>query len=306
MVTWHDTPDAIRLSDHNKRHENDGADEINVDGLTGLLADEQHVLATEIDYGLSFQGVITTYTDSTHFKVSTLAGKGTGFFKPFAGAAYGIYVVKADGAAPEGQMTPVVAYTSADGTFQHVAFSGGNLAVGDIVLIIHHLVASLDDIMANLAAIFHHFHSRYRVYPQDASATITLVADAASNTFGSWTEIIPIDTIDFSYMVSGLVIEALDAATTIFIQLGYSITDGDDPTTTQILGERRVLLPTPVSRATEVLGLMAASCPANAKLWGRMKTASVAADEAEISVVVTRHAEITNPISHLTTWPWSS
>jgi len=96
-----------------------------------------------LDYGLSFYAQVTTYTDTTHFKAAGLAAKGAGFFKPTAGAAYEIYVVQADAAAPEGQMTPVVAYTTADGTFQHAAFSGGNLAVGDVVLIIHPLLASL-------------------------------------------------------------------------------------------------------------------------------------------------------------------
>jgi len=96
-----------------------------------------------LDYGLSFYAQVNTYTDTTHFKASGLAGKGAGFFKPTAGAPYEIYVVQADAAAPEGQITPVVAYTTADGTFQHAAFSGGNLAVGDIVLIIHPLIASL-------------------------------------------------------------------------------------------------------------------------------------------------------------------
>jgi len=164
----------------------------------------------------------------------------------------------------------------------------------------------LDDLLANIAVLQHHIHSRTRVYPQDVGATITLAADAVANTFGSWTQIVPIDTIDFMYMVKGIVIEAVDAATTYLIQLGYSIVDGSDPTTLQILGERRLLLPTPVTKATELLSLSAAHCPANAKLWGRLKTASIAADEAEVSVVVVRHLDITNPIAQLETWPYST
>lgn len=95
-----------------------------------------------LDYGLSFKGVVTEYVDTTHFKVSSLAGFGTGFFKPIAGSAYEILVVQADGAAPEGQQTPVVVYTSLDGTFQHIAFSVP-LAIGDIVLIINPIIAAL-------------------------------------------------------------------------------------------------------------------------------------------------------------------
>lgn len=172
-----------------------------------------------------------------------------------------------------------------------------NLAVVD---------ANVDDSLANIAVLQHHIHSRFRVYPQDVGATITLAANAVANTFGSWTQIVPINTIDFKYMVIGLLLEAVDAATTYLVQLGYSIVDGADPTTAQIIGERRIKLVTvPIARATEVLGIAASHCPANAKLWGRLKTASIAADEAEVSVAVIRHIEITNPRDNLATWPWS-
>ena len=165
----------------------------------------------------------------------------------------------------------------------------------------------VDDLLTNVAILNHHIHSRTRTYPQDVGATITLAANAAANTFGSWTEIIPIDTVDFMYMAVGLIIEAVDAATTYFIQLGYSIVAGTDPTTAQIIGERREKLVTvPIARATEILEFSAKHCPANAKLWGRLKTASTNADEAEISVLVIRHTEITNHLSHLATWPWST
>ena len=169
------------------------------------------------------------------------------------------------------------------------------------------LQSNVVDTLANLATVYHHVHARTRVYPQDIGATITLAADAVANTFGSWTEIIPINTIGFMYMAVGLIVEQVDAATAYFIQLGYSITDGDDPTTAQILGERRIRLVTvPIARATEVLAYQAAHSPANAKLWGRLKTASGDADEAEVSAVVVRHTEITNHVAHLTTWPWST
>ena len=163
-----------------------------------------------------------------------------------------------------------------------------------------------DNTLADVATLFHHLHSRTRAYPQDVGATITLAAAAPANTFGAWTQIVPINTVDFGYMCEGLIIEAVTAATTYFLQLGYSITDGDDPTTAQIVGERRIRLVTvPIARATEQLEFAASHCPANAKLWGRLKTASINADEAEISVVVTRHTNITNHIAHLVTWPWS-
>ena len=166
---------------------------------------------------------------------------------------------------------------------------------------------NVDDLLGNLAAVEHYDHSRSRVYPQNVGSTITLAADAAANTFGSWTELVPINTIGFAYDVMGLVIEAVDAATAYFIQLGYSTTAGDDPTTAQIQGERRFKIVTiPPSRATEAIHFYSQNVPANAKLWARLKTASTDDDEAEVSVVITRHQEITNPVSLLTTWPWTT
>lgn len=94
------------------------------------------------DYGMAFYGIVTTATDTQHFKISGLSGLGTGWFKPAAGAPYEIFVVQADGAAPEGESQPVVAYTSSDGTFQHAVFSA-QLAVGDEVLILIPMIASL-------------------------------------------------------------------------------------------------------------------------------------------------------------------
>lgn len=168
------------------------------------------------------------------------------------------------------------------------------------------IIGRIRDTLGNLAKREHHEHSRSRVYPQDVGATKTLTANAVANTFGNWAEIIPITTVDFCYELVGLVIEATNAATTYFIQVGFSTAGGSDPTTAQIMGERRLILGTPISKATEILGFWSQNCPANAKLWGRIKTASVNADELEVSVVVIRHIEITNPIAMLTTWPWST
>lgn len=157
----------------------------------------------------------------------------------------------------------------------------------------------------NVAIIEHYHHSRHRVYPQDVRLVADLVA-AAANVFGDWIEIIPIDTVDFGYEVVGLVIEETDAATTYLIQLGFSLVAGTEPTTTQIAGERRTLLPTPAVRATELLEIKSQDIPAGAKLWGRVKSKAGGSETLGISVVVARHMEITNPITKLTTWPWTS
>ena len=138
-------------------------------------------------------------------------------------------------------------------------------------------------------------------------ATVTLISDGVADTFGSWTEIVPIDTIDFIYQCLGLVIHGVDAASTYFIQIGYSIIDGSDPTTAQILGERDIkIVDIPIARATEILDFHSGECPANAKLWGRLKTDGGVTDEAYITAVVSRHIHLAREYSHLATWPWST
>lgn len=164
--------------------------------------------------------------------------------------------------------------------------------------------ALLNTLLDDIAIAKHHHHSRWRVYPQDVSSTKTLAADAAANTFGDWAEIIPLNTVPFSYDVIGLVIESVSAATTYHIQLGYS-TDDNDPTTNNEAGERRVRLVTvPIARATELLHIAGQGISANAKLWGRLKTASTNADTCEVSVVLTRHIDTSHTIAKYGAFPW--
>lgn len=160
------------------------------------------------------------------------------------------------------------------------------------------------DLEEDVAALEHYHHSRYRVYPQNVGLVAELVAAATTNVFGDWIQIIPIDTVDFAYEVIGFVIEEADAAGTYLIQLGFSIED-TDPVTTQIAGERRTLLPAPAVRATELLEIKSQNIPADAKLWGRVKSKAGGSETIGVSVVVARHIEVTNPVTKLATWPWS-
>ena len=166
------------------------------------------------------------------------------------------------------------------------------------------LTGALRDLLTNIAAVDHYEHSRWRVYPQDVGVVATLTADAVANTFGNWTQIIPLTTVPFDYDVIGVVIESVTAATTYHIQLGYNIVDSDPPANYEA-GERRVRLVTvPITRATELLAIMSQNIPANAKLWGRIKTASTNADSCEVSVVLARHIEVTNPVPIYPAFPW--
>jgi len=48
MGSWPEPPEIINPDAHHIRHQDGGADELNVGGLSGLLADDQHVLDAEV------------------------------------------------------------------------------------------------------------------------------------------------------------------------------------------------------------------------------------------------------------------
>jgi len=90
---------------------------------------------------LAMYGKVTTYTDTTHFKVSTLSRFGDNFF---ANRKWYVFVARDAGgasAAPDGEVQPISDYTSSDGTFEHTGFTVP-LAVGDEVLILQEAIAS--------------------------------------------------------------------------------------------------------------------------------------------------------------------
>lgn len=160
-------------------------------------------------------------------------------------------------------------------------------------------------IIRDISVLEHHIHARWRVYPQNISLDVTLAANAAANTFGDWVEIIPLNTVPFAFDVIGMIIETVSAVGKYQIQIGYSITDEDDPGANDVMGERR--FPTtdfPPKRATELMEIASQNIPANAKVWGRVKTASTNADTCKVSVVLTRHVPITNPVPIYHAFPW--
>ncbi len=163
---------------------------------------------------------------------------------------------------------------------------------------------SYDYTTRDIGVLDHYFHSRWRVYPQDVTSTALLQANAAADTFGDWAQIVPIDTVPFDFDIVGLVIEQVSAATTYFFQLGHSPTAAA-PGANMESGERRIDIVTqPITRATELLHIRGQHIPANSSAWGRLKTASLAADTANISIVLSRHVEVTKPIPIWPAFPW--
>ena len=183
-----------------------------------------------------------------------------------------------------------------------VTGAGGGVTINNYLL-----DTKVDDLLDNLALDYHQTHSRTRVYPQLPSSVITITTAAAADTFGSWTQVVPIDTIDFGYTVKAVMVEESGAAATYIIQFGYSTVDGTAPTTAQIVGEQRFkVIGTPIKNFYADLTLLGGHCPANSKIWGRLKSETVNTDTVDISLVITRLPEITNPVTPVATWPWNS
>ena len=165
-------------------------------------------------------------------------------------------------------------------------------------------LVELAQVLSDIGAIEHHWHSRWRVYPQNVSNTVTLAAPAAANTFGSWALIIPLNTVPFDFDIIGLVVEQVDTATTYLIQLGYN-TINAAPGANMELGERRFRIGAlPIVRATELLDIRSQEVPANSTVWGRVKTAGGASEEAYISVVIGRHVEVEREVTLWPAFPW--
>jgi len=144
------------------------------------------------------------------------------------------------------------------------------------------------------------FQSRIRMYPQDISATITLTPNAAVNTFGAWAQIIPANTVPFSYHVHSLQTMGVGGADSFFIQLATSAT----PTGFQMLGEKSFILGAAGRARVE---FHSPTVPANTPIYGRVKTA---AGTNTINVALSVIRCICSPdlailvANRRTTWPW--
>jgi len=159
-------------------------------------------------------------------------------------------------------------------------------------------------IKTDIGRLEHREHSRWRVYPQVVTSVVQLKAAATADTFGSWVEIIPINTVPFPSDVIGVIVEVPSAVTTYHIQLGISATT-DPPGTNDEAGERRLkIAEVPVKRATEILEIRSQNVPAKYSVWGRLKTASGNADTADISIVLSRHVEVSQPVAKWPAFPW--
>lgn len=160
-------------------------------------------------------------------------------------------------------------------------------------------------VLSDVSVIEHHWHSRWRVYPQDVTSSITLAAAAVANTFGDWALIIPLNTIPFDFDILGIVVEEADTnLTTYFIQLGYN-TINVAPGANMELGERRFrIAEQPIRNASEILHIQSQEIPANGTVWGRLKASGGTSEEVEVSVVLDRHIDVEHEIPVYSAFPW--
>lgn len=169
---------------------------------------------------------------------------------------------------------------------------------------IYGLSASKIGIQDDIGALDHHIHSRWRVYPQDITTTVQLTSGTPANTFGSWGLIVPINTVPFEFEIIGIVLDQVSVATTYHIQIGYNPINVI-PGLNMEMGERRLRIATlPIARASELLAIHSQEMPANSSVWGRLKTASDNEETANISIVLSRHAEVEREVPLWPSFPW--
>ncbi|MBA7586682.1 hypothetical protein ES708_28687 [subsurface metagenome] len=101
-----------------------------------------------------------------------------------------------------------------------------------------------------------------------------------------------------------MIVEAVSAATHYHIQLGHNPEDAE-PDVNMEMGERRLKIVTqPIARATEILTIYSQDIPAKSSVWARLKTASTNADTADISLVLSRHIEVSHETPLWPAFPW--
>ena len=164
--------------------------------------------------------------------------------------------------------------------------------------------ADIESILGDLGTVAFYRHSRWRVYPQDVTTASTITAGTPANTFGSWVEVIPLNTVTFPFHIVGFCVCNVNAVTNYHIQIGYN-TINADPGTNMEMGERRIrIATTPIAKQSELMAIAGQGVPANSRVMARLKTASGNPDTATLSVVLSRHVEVTDPVPLWPAFPW--
>jgi len=141
--------------------------------------------------------------------------------------------------------------------------------------------------------------SRMRVYPRTAGAVVQLDPDAAADTWGDWTEVIPAGTVNFPFHIVGVLAENQEGADTWMGQFASSTT----PTGSEYLGEWRIKLDGLANFfPTNFIPLQGLGIPARSPIYARVMSAA-GGNWVEISVTLTRHF-ILKSVPPWPNWPW--
>jgi len=160
----------------------------------------------------------------------------------------------------------------------------------------------IDKVLGDISEFAHgDLESRMRVYPRTPGATIRLTPDAAADTWGDWTEIIPAGTVLFPFHIVGVLIEDQNAADTWIGQLACGAT----PTGSEYMGEWRLKLGALGNFFPTVpLSIRGAGLPIGCGIWGRVMSAAAVANWVDISVTLTRHFFLEKTVTLWSEWPW--
>ena len=143
--------------------------------------------------------------------------------------------------------------------------------------------------------------SRIRVYPRTPGATVRLTPDAAADTWGDWTQVIPAGTIRFPYHIVGVLVEDQLAADTWIGQFACSAT----PSGSEYMGEWRLRLGALGNFFPTVpLSIQGSGLPIGCAVYGRVMSAAAAANWVDVSVTLTRHFLLEKDVTPWPEWPW--
>ena len=99
------------------------------------------------------------------------------------------------------------------------------------------VLAGIDDVDSDVVLVDQHSHARIRTYPRTTAAALLVnLTDGGANTFGAWTNILPIGTVTMPFYISGFDVEVAPADT-YMIQFASAAA----PTDAEIIGEGRFI-----------------------------------------------------------------
>lgn len=168
------------------------------------------------------------------------------------------------------------------------------------------LAALLEDytnLLTNFVTFDQCEHSRVRVYPRTTAAAdlVNLIDGLAANTFGAWTNLIPIGTITMPFYIIGFDVEVAPADT-YMIQFASSAT----PTDVQIIGEGRFVESGIAVIPTAPIPIEGRGLPAQTGVWARIMS-RVGNRTINISLKIDRDYTFIGEQYRPTlwpTWPW--